>query len=449
MMVYSLSTSLITKSENRLKNVKLNRVKNTKTNMAGLGFGRSSSSSNHPCSGAGNGEMLKQEMDQDLNFRHCSWCRREWCTQDATCSRCDEPLRPGHLPHQGASQPAADPNAAARLEQQQQQQQQESRVLKVRSADGDVFEVDLEAACMSNFIKTMVEDEDTDEVIPLCNVNSTTLGKVIDYCNHHKGNPPALVQKPLKSSNLIDCGISEWDCKYIDIEQDMIFELILAGNYLDIEGLLDLCCAKVASMIKGRTVEEIRQQFNIRSDLTPEEEALVRDDSSCPAVNPQRPEATRTGSKALLEKASKVAKDKLKDIELAVDIPEVFKTMEVPAPYRSFAGKLTKLRASFAEQCTAQAVDALSKLDPRTSMKMSYKNFQEADKHGHGVLNLEHYLHFSRKEHDQFCETIGVELPFDEGLYVEGFACQQFERRGGVTFTEVQICSHMACRVLN
>lgn len=34
-------------------------------------------------------------------------------------------------------------------------------------------------------------------------------------------------------------------------------------------------CAKVASMIKGRTPEEIRSAFNIESDFTPEEEAKV------------------------------------------------------------------------------------------------------------------------------------------------------------------------------
>lgn len=34
-------------------------------------------------------------------------------------------------------------------------------------------------------------------------------------------------------------------------------------------------CAKIASMIKGRTPEEIRATFNIESDFTPEEEAKV------------------------------------------------------------------------------------------------------------------------------------------------------------------------------
>lgn len=55
--------------------------------------------------------------------------------------------------------------------------------------------------------------------------------------------------------------------------------LILAANYMDIKPLLDLTCATVASMIKGKTPEEIRKTFNIVNDFTPEEEAQVREEN--------------------------------------------------------------------------------------------------------------------------------------------------------------------------
>ena len=66
---------------------------------------------------------------------------------------------------------------------------------------------------------------------------------------------------------------SEWDAAYIAVNQEMLFELIQVANYLDIPSLLDLACAKVAAMIKGKTPEEIRTTFNIVNDFTPEEEA--------------------------------------------------------------------------------------------------------------------------------------------------------------------------------
>ena len=44
--------------------------------------------------------------------------------------------------------------------------------------------------------------------------------QVIDYCKYHKDNPPEEIQKPLKSTNLVECGVSEWDSEYVNIEQE-------------------------------------------------------------------------------------------------------------------------------------------------------------------------------------------------------------------------------------
>ena len=39
--------------------------------------------------------------------------------------------------------------------------------------------------------------------------------------------------------------------------------------------LVAVCCAQVASMMKGKTAEQIRKTFNIVNDFTPEEEAAI------------------------------------------------------------------------------------------------------------------------------------------------------------------------------
>ena len=105
----------------------------------------------------------------------------------------------------------------------------------------------------------MVDDSGIVEEIPLPNARIAFLSKVIAYCKYHKDAPPEEIQKPLKSTQLIGCGVSEWGS--VNIERVILFELLLAASYLDIMCLLDLTCEKVALMIKGKSTEEIRMQF--------------------------------------------------------------------------------------------------------------------------------------------------------------------------------------------
>ena len=86
------------------------------------------------------------------------------------------------------------------------------------------------------------------------------------------------IEKPLKSANMVDV-VQKWYAEFIDLDQTLLFELILAANYMDIKPLLDLTCATVASMIKGKSPEEIRSTFNITNDFSPEEEAQVREEN--------------------------------------------------------------------------------------------------------------------------------------------------------------------------
>ena len=67
-----------------------------------------------------------------------------------------------------------------------------------------------------------------------------------------------------------------WDKDFVKVDDETLFNLILAANYLDIKSLLDLTCKTVADEIKGKTPEEIRVRFNIKNDFTPEEEEEVK-----------------------------------------------------------------------------------------------------------------------------------------------------------------------------
>ena len=132
------------------------------------------------------------------------------------------------------------------------------------------------AALLSEVVKTMLEEDKEAKEIPLPNVNRKTLTVIIDYLEYHKSNAPAPIEKPLKSSNMQE-SVCEWDYRFLsNLDLDSTFAIILAANYMDIKSLLELTCASIASKIKGKTPEQIREIFNIENDFAPEEEAAIR-----------------------------------------------------------------------------------------------------------------------------------------------------------------------------
>ena len=71
--------------------------------------------------------------------------------------------------------------------------------------------------------------------------------------------------------------INQFDKEFQEQSDDIIFQTILAANFLDIKNLLELMCKKVADEIKKcKTPDDIRDRFNIRQDYTPEEVEEVK-----------------------------------------------------------------------------------------------------------------------------------------------------------------------------
>uniref|UniRef100_A0A0D9VB16 SKP1-like protein n=1 Tax=Leersia perrieri TaxID=77586 RepID=A0A0D9VB16_9ORYZ len=156
----------------------------------------------------------------------------------------------------------------------------EKKMITLKSSDGEEFEVEEAVAMESQTIRHMIEDDCADNGIPLPNVNSKILSKVIEYCNKHvhvaasKPSDDAAAATANNSTSTDD--LKNWDADFVKVDQATLFDLILAANYLNIKGLLDLTCQTVADMIKGKTPEEIRKTFNIKNDFTPEEEEEIR-----------------------------------------------------------------------------------------------------------------------------------------------------------------------------
>lgn len=146
------------------------------------------------------------------------------------------------------------------------------------SNEGTHIEVDRVVAERSMLIKNLIEDLGDDAItspIPIPNVNDPVLRKVVEWCEHHR-NDAAQSADDDNDNRKKTTDIDEWDQKFMQVDQEMLFEIILAANYLDIKALLDVGCKTVANMIKGKSPEEIRKTFNITNDFTKEEEEQIR-----------------------------------------------------------------------------------------------------------------------------------------------------------------------------
>ncbi|OWM64858.1 hypothetical protein CDL15_Pgr028575 [Punica granatum] len=112
-------------------------------------------------------------------------------------------------------------------------------MVTLKTSDDEIFEVEVSIAMEWKVVKHMIEDDCVNNVIPLKNVSSKVLRRVIEYCQKHVESGAAAT-----SSNPITNPL--------------------------------LGSQAVANMIKGRSVEDIRRIFNIKNDFSPDEETEVK-----------------------------------------------------------------------------------------------------------------------------------------------------------------------------
>ena len=148
------------------------------------------------------------------------------------------------------------------------------RKLTLYSKDHQSFLLTKEAAASSDLLRTMMEGDPDASEVQLFHIDSLVVRKVIDYLEYHRTVPPRAIEKPISSTSMADL-VDAYDCAYIEVEQELLFRLLLAANYLHVKPLIALCCAKFASLIKNKTPEQIKATFGIRGDCSAQEEADI------------------------------------------------------------------------------------------------------------------------------------------------------------------------------
>jgi len=136
------------------------------------------------------------------------------------------------------------------------------------SSDNKKFQVTKNAIELSVLAQTALSGDDSSREIPIPLVNSEIMEYVVRYLTYHDDNPVVENNTPEKlSSGVFSEQVKcEWDVKFIDgvmsdpnTAKTRLYALIQAANFMDIKPLLQLACTKVASMIKGESLDAIKK----------------------------------------------------------------------------------------------------------------------------------------------------------------------------------------------
>ncbi|KAJ0960033.1 hypothetical protein J5N97_000201 [Dioscorea zingiberensis] len=123
------------------------------------------------------------------------------------------------------------------------------------SSDGVEFVVEKRVAEQSLFIKNALNEGGVEEkvMIPIDEVTGDTLSSVLEYCKKHAS-----------TTEFQENEIEEWDKEYIEkADLNLLYDLLLASSSMSIMGLMDLGAKRVASLISGKSAQEIRELLNI------------------------------------------------------------------------------------------------------------------------------------------------------------------------------------------
>ncbi|KAL7462266.1 hypothetical protein ACHAXS_005463 [Conticribra weissflogii] len=154
--------------------------------------------------------------------------------------------------------------------------------IRLVSRDGKEFTLPYSGAKLSKLVENALDgkgdDADVEErTVQIPKVEEECLSKVVEYLKHYQEEPMDEIRTPLEENTFEGNIKQQWYREFLEgMDDPLLFELVTAANFMEIQPLLDICCLKVSSLLMGKSAEEIRSFLNIPK-MTPEEEAEARE----------------------------------------------------------------------------------------------------------------------------------------------------------------------------
>ncbi|WMV58013.1 hypothetical protein MTR67_051398 [Solanum verrucosum] len=123
-----------------------------------------------------------------------------------------------------------------------------TKFLTLKTCYGKEFVLEEAITVRSQTIKNMVKDDCVSNAIPLPNVHSKTMTKVIEYWKKH-------LEDGVSKDMLMD-----FDKAFVNVHHSILHALILAANFLNDKEILDMMCQEVADRITTKKLPKNDEQ---------------------------------------------------------------------------------------------------------------------------------------------------------------------------------------------
>ncbi len=133
--------------------------------------------------------------------------------------------------------------------------------------NGKIFEITLSKKELSlcKLICATLDGDRNVQKLELPHIQSKpVIDLVVDFLRHHNGidlpktqideegkiEASELLKKPLRSQDMKDL-VDEWDANWVNsIPMNLMYDLLHTINYLDMDGIMPLVCAKLAQILR-------------------------------------------------------------------------------------------------------------------------------------------------------------------------------------------------------
>ena len=165
-----------------------------------------------------------------------------------------------------------------------------THVVLVATKDAErktMFRLSRPAAKLSQFVSAMVDsmDPDAEQILEIDEAEPDVLAIIVAYMEHHANLDTKPLETPLRAH--VRELVSDFDREMLyprlinpenEKEHENLIRVVHAAHFMGIDLLRQLLCCTIASMVQGKSTEQIRATFHIKNDLTPEQEERIAEE---------------------------------------------------------------------------------------------------------------------------------------------------------------------------